>query len=47
VSEEKLDNVWINALDEAISLREMIIDYLRHFKLHINEINDLINNYTL
>lgn len=44
VSKDKLDNVWINALNKAISLREMIIDYLRHFKLHLNEINDLIQN---
>lgn len=42
VSEDKLDNVWINALNNAISLKAMIIDYLRHFKLHLNEISDLI-----
>lgn len=42
VSEDKLDNIWLNALNEAISLKTMIIDYLRHFKLHLNEINDLI-----
>lgn len=42
VSEDKLNNVWINALNEAISLSTMIIDYLRHFKLHLNEICDLI-----
>lgn len=44
VDPEKLDNVWINALNEAISLKTMIRDYLRHFKLHLSEINDLINN---
>ncbi|NLU27732.1 MAG: DinB family protein [Hungateiclostridium thermocellum] len=44
VSNDKLDNVWINALNKEISLREMIVDYLRHFKLHLNEISDLINN---
>jgi len=44
VSTDKLDSVWINALNEEISLRAMIIDYLRHFKLHLNEISDLINN---
>ncbi len=42
VSEDKLDNIWVNALNEAISLKAMIIDYLRHFKLHLNEICDLI-----
>lgn len=42
VSEDKLDNVWINALNQEISLRAMIIDYLRHFKLHLCEIAELI-----
>ncbi len=44
VDMEKLDNVWISALNKAISLKAMIIDYLRHFKLHLSEIEDLINN---
>jgi hypothetical protein len=43
VNPEKLDNIWINALKMEISLRKMIIDFLRHFKLHISEINELIN----
>lgn len=38
----KLDNEWISALDENVPLKAMIIDYLRHFKLHLNEINELI-----
>jgi hypothetical protein len=42
VSKDKLDNTWINALNEPISLKSMIIDYLRHFKLHLNEIDNLI-----
>ena len=44
VSIDKLDNVWISALNNTISLKEMIHDYLRHFKLHISEIDALINN---
>lgn len=44
VSEDKLDNVWINALNETISLKAMIINYLHHFKLHLNEISDLIKS---
>lgn len=44
VSIEKLDNVWISALNNAISLKAMIIDYLRHFRLHLSEIDNLINN---
>lgn len=43
VSEDKLDNVWINALNEAITLRTMIVNYLVHLKLHLNEISDLMN----
>lgn len=44
VNMEKLDNEWISALNDTISLKEMMIDYLRHFKLHLNEIDALINN---
>ena len=40
----KLDNVWISALNENISLRTMVSDYPKHFKLHLGEINELINN---
>ena len=42
VNEDRLDNLWISAKDEKVSLKEMIIDYLRHFKLHIAEIEELM-----
>lgn len=42
VSIDKLDNVWISALNDEISLKAMIDDYLRHFRLHLSEIEDLI-----
>jgi len=42
VDEAKLDQVWISALNEEVSLREMITDYPRHFKLHLDEITELI-----
>lgn len=42
VEENKLDQVWISALDEKVSLKEMIIDYPRHFNLHLQEIGQLI-----
>ena len=42
VNTEKLDNEWITALKSKVSLKAMIIDYLRHFKLHLNEMNELI-----
>jgi hypothetical protein len=47
VEESKLDQYWISALDEKITLREMIKDFPRHFKLHLNEISALINQLTL
>jgi hypothetical protein len=42
VNPEKLENEWITALGVKVSLRAMIIDYLRHFKLHLNEISEMI-----
>lgn len=41
---DRLGSEWISALNETISLKEMAIDYLRHFKLHLSEIDELINN---
>ncbi len=39
----KLEQEWISALNNRVSLKAMILDYLRHFKLHLGEIDDLIN----
>jgi len=47
IEESKLDQYWISALKEKITLREMVSDYPRHFKLHLNEISALINQLTL
>ena len=33
-----LDNIWISARQEEISLRAMVVDYPRHFNLHLSEI---------
>jgi uncharacterized lipoprotein len=41
---DKLDNEWITALKDKVSLRMMIINYLAHFKLHLSEIDDMIRN---
>ena len=43
VNKDKLANEWITALGEKVSLKSMIIDYLPHFKLHLNEIDELLN----
>jgi len=42
VNEEKLDNQWISATEKYVSLKDMIIDYLGHFKLHLGEIEELL-----
>ena len=44
VDPSKLDNQWHYSEERLISLKDGIIDYLRHFKLHLSEIDDLINN---
>ena len=41
VNEDKLDNQWISAKDETISLKTMIISYLQHVELHLSEIEEL------
>lgn len=38
----KLNNVWISAPNKTISLKEMVIGYLDHLKLHLKEIESLI-----
>lgn len=47
VDESKLNHYWISALNEKVTLKEMITDYPRHFKLHLNEISALINQLTI
>lgn len=43
INPDKLKNVWISGHDEEVSLEAMVVDYPRHFKLHLNEIDELIN----
>ncbi len=43
VNVEKLGNEWTTALNKNVSLKAMILDYLSHFKLHLNEIKELIS----
>jgi hypothetical protein len=42
VNDDKLNNEWISGPDQKITLKSMIIDFPRHLKLHLSEINDLI-----
>ena len=44
VNEDKLDNQWVSANGKNISLRNMLTDYLQHFKLHLGEIEELFMN---
>lgn len=39
----KLNNEWISALNDHVTLEDMITDYLRHFQLHLSEIKELID----
>jgi hypothetical protein len=42
VDSSKLENEWHYSEERRISLKAGIIDYLRHFKLHLDEIDELI-----
>ncbi len=42
VDATKLDNTWEADTDKYISLRDGIVDYLPHFKLHLSEIEELM-----
>ena len=43
VSDEKLENEWISGPEKNITLRAMIVDFPGHLKLHLTEIDELIN----
>jgi hypothetical protein len=42
IKPDKLANEWISALGKNISLKSMVIDYPRHFRLHLSEIEELL-----
>ncbi|MBN2613888.1 MAG: DinB family protein [Bacteroidales bacterium] len=42
IDNSKLENVWEADTGKYVSLRSGIVDYLRHFKLHLDEIEELI-----
>ncbi len=43
IDTSKLQNKWISALEDQYTLEEMIVDYPVHFKIHLDEIKELIN----
>jgi hypothetical protein len=44
VDPSKLENMWISALNQNFTLREMVHYYLKHLKLHLGEIEELLRN---
>jgi len=42
IDTSKLQNGWTSALDTEYSLEEMIVDYPLHFKIHLDEIKEII-----
>jgi hypothetical protein len=42
---DKRSAIWVSALGEEISMEAMIRDFPRHFRLHLDEIDDLIRAY--
>ena len=47
INPDHLENEWIAAPGETVSLREMVVDFPRHLRLHIGEIEKLCNNNEL
>jgi hypothetical protein len=43
VDSSKLDNQWYYGEERLISLKDGIIGYLKHLKLHLDEIDELLN----
>lgn len=43
VDASKLENQWYSNAEKLVTMKACIIDYLRHFELHLNEINELID----
>ena len=44
IDDDKLENEWISGPEKNITLRTMIVDFPKHLKLHLTEINELINH---
>jgi len=43
IDASKLQNKWISALKDQYTLEEMIVDYPLHFKIHLDQIKELID----
>lgn len=43
IDPDKLTNEWIAGPEKNITLESMVLDFPRHFELHLEEINELIS----
>lgn len=43
IDPQKLKKQWIADKSVSVTLEEMVLDFPRHFQLHLSEINQLIN----
>jgi predicted MPP superfamily phosphohydrolase len=43
IRDDKLENEWIAGPDRKIPLISLVVDFNRHLKLHLNEIEELIS----
>jgi len=43
VNPNHLNNEWIAGQGQLVTLKEMILDFPRHLKLHLSEIDELMN----
>lgn len=43
INAEKLNSKWMADKNKYVSLKEMVEDFPRHFVLHLNEIEELLN----
>ncbi|MBN2520561.1 MAG: DinB family protein [Bacteroidales bacterium] len=43
INPDKLNNEWICDINQTVSLNDMVVDFLHHFKLHLDEMDELIN----
>lgn len=41
---DKINNTWLTSPEEEVSLKDMVMDYPRHLKLHIKEIHELYSS---
>lgn len=44
INPDKLNQQWKADENQFISLKEMVLDFPRHFRLHLSELNQLITN---